>query len=282
MRSPSYKLLAVDLDGTLLDHTGEPHAEDLEALRALHRAGGHVSIITGRLYAGTRRAATSIGLGGPVGCADGSHVVSADDHTTLAHHGITGHAAKFVSASLARHGPATFVFSQHTIVHDSMGEDFLPYVSTWSTELERAGTVHDHPSWEHEHGVTAVVALGTEHQIAGAAGEIMSQLGELAQTAMFPIRRVPGFYGLVVRAHGYTKGTALAWIARHHGIDIRDTVCVGDWLNDLPMLAAAGRSFAMGQSPAEVKQAASDVLEETSATGGGIARIVREVFGVRA
>jgi hypothetical protein len=37
----------------------------------------------------------------------------------------------------------------------------------------------------------------------------------------------------------------------------------------------------MGQAPDEVKRAATDVLPETSETGGGIARVIREVFGVR-
>ena len=55
----------------------------------------------------------------------------------------------------------------------------------------------------------------------------------------------------------------------------------GDWFNDVPMFRAAGRSFAMGQAPEDVKRAASDVLKETSETGGGIARVVDELFGVR-
>jgi hydroxymethylpyrimidine pyrophosphatase-like HAD family hydrolase len=85
---------------------------------------------------------------------------------------------------------------------------------------------------------------------------------------------------MVVRAAGGTKGTALAWLADHHGLAMEETVCVGDWLNDVSMFGVAGRSFAMGQAPHEVKQAATDVLEETNETGGGIARIVERVFGV--
>jgi len=83
-----------------------------------------------------------------------------------------------------------------------------------------------------------------------------------------------------VRAAGGTKGTALLWIAEHYGVRVEDTVCVGDWLNDLTMFSVAGRSFAMGQAPDEVKRAATDVLEETHEAGGGIARVVERVFGV--
>ncbi|HWL89184.1 MAG TPA: HAD hydrolase family protein, partial [Polyangiaceae bacterium] len=106
------------------------------------------------------------------------------------------------------------------------------------------------------------------------------ELRDVAQVAMFPIRRILGSWGLIVRAIGGNKGSALEWIASHHGLSLEETVCIGDWLNDVPMFAKAGRSFAMGQAPDEVKNAASDVLEETSEEGGGIARVVEEIFGV--
>jgi hydroxymethylpyrimidine pyrophosphatase-like HAD family hydrolase len=47
------------------------------------------------------------------------------------------------------------------------------------------------------------------------------------------------------------------------------------------MFGVAGRSYVMGHAPDEVKRAASHVLDETSETGGGIARVVEEAFGVR-
>jgi hydroxymethylpyrimidine pyrophosphatase-like HAD family hydrolase len=102
--------------------------------------------------------------------------------------------------------------------------------------------------------------------------------------AMFPLRRGPhvGVWALIVRAAGGTKGTAMKWIAEHEGVDLADTVCVGDWVNDVPMFEVAGRSFAMGQAPDEVKSKATDVLAETTEQGGGVARAVAEAFGITA
>ena len=53
----------------------------------------------------------------------------------------------------------------------------------------------------------------------------------------------------------------------------------GDWFNDVPMFAWAGRSFAMGQSPHGVRSCATDVLEATSATGGGVAEAIDRWLG---
>jgi hydroxymethylpyrimidine pyrophosphatase-like HAD family hydrolase len=279
--SKTYKLLAVDLDGTLLDHQGKPHARDIRALRALGRAGVPVSILTGRLYSGTRPSAEEIGITGPVGCADGSHVVNVANHSTLLHHGLRGEHALKLRDSLERNGPAAFLFAHDAIVHDARGEEWLGYVRTWSNDVRSAVRVTEHAYWAAEDGVTAVVAIGTAEQIYGTGDDIARDLSDAAQVSMFPIRRVPGAWGLVARAAGGTKGSALRFLAEHHGISIEETVCVGDWLNDLSMFAVAGRSYAMGHAPENVKRAATLVLEETSERGGGISRVVEEAFGLR-
>ncbi len=80
---------------------------------------------------------------------------------------------------------------------------------------------------------------------------------------------------MVVRAAGVTKGTALEWIAEHYGVSPVETVAVGDWLNDIPMMQAAGRAFAMAQAPDNVKAAATDLLEADAWSGGGIAEAAR-------
>lgn len=274
------KLVAVDLDGTLLDGRGNPHAADVRALRAIKESGVHVTIVTGRLYSGTRHAAGVLGLDGPVACVDGSHVVSAATHTTLFHHGIIGDHATTLRDSLARRGPAAFVFARDEVVHDEAGIPYLEYVTTWSKDVTRVTSVVEHDSWHHDEGVTAVVAVGSMQQIIGAAEDIAKALPDQLQLATFPTRRIEGSWGMVVRARGGNKGSALGWLADHHGIPLSATMAVGDWINDIPMLKAAGRSFAMAQAPDSVKDAASDVLEQSALEGGGIARAVEIVFGI--
>jgi hydroxymethylpyrimidine pyrophosphatase-like HAD family hydrolase len=289
-------LLAVDLDGTLLDARGRPHESDLRALRALRRTGVHVTILTGRLYSGTRATCEALGLEGPVGCADGSHVVRASDHATLLHRGLVGQHARLMRESLARHAPATFVFADDRIVHDAQGESFLPYVRTWSQHVTPTRAVVEHEAWTAAQGVTAIVAVGTAEQIHAVCDDVERSIGPAGtpessggfeqgppvSIVKFPIKRLTSAWGLVARAGGGSKGTALAYVAQHHGLAVEETVCVGDWLNDVSMFGVAGRAYAMGQAPDEVKRAATMVLDETAEHGGGVARVVQEAFGVSA
>jgi hypothetical protein len=277
------RLLGVDLDGTLLDRDGLPHERDVRALRAALDAGVRVSIVTGRLYSGTRAVAKLLGLSGAVACADGSHLVQARDHATLLHLGVRGHEAAKLRAVLGRAQLASFVFAKDAIGHDACGTPFLGYVTTWSNDIRAAADVLEHEFWKAEDGVTAVVALGTQDRVARAVHEITLELPRAVMVAMFPLRRGPhvGTWALIARAAGGTKGTAMRWIAEHEGVDLADTVCVGDWVNDVPMFEVAGRSFAMGQAPDEVKSKATDVLAETTEEGGGVARAIAEAFGIR-
>ncbi len=275
------RLLAVDLDGTLLDRTGVPHATDLKALRAAVARGLFVSIVTGRLYTGTRAVAEAIGLDGPLGCADGSHVVDAKSGRTVVHHGIRGAHAARLREGLASAGVATFVFTREVIVHDEQGAPYADYVSAWSKELRKTHAIEEHAAWTQEEGVTAVVAVGPEGRIAQAVDGIRTGLAEVAQVLHFPVGK-GDLWAFIARSHGPTKGTALAHVAKHHGVDLSDVVVVGDWWNDVPMFEAAGRSFCMGHGPDEVKQRASDRLSATRDTGGGVAQVLADVFGVRA
>ena len=278
-----YKLLALDLDGTLLDHAGEANDEDVSAIKKLKARGIKVTILTGRLFSGTRPSAELLGIDGPVGCADGSHVVQVKGNKTLLHRGIRGRAADRLRDSLDRNDLVAFLFAEDAIVHDERGADYLPYVRTWSTDLRYAHRVTEHALWDSKDGMTAVVALGREANIGRTVADIQRDETEAMQVAMFPFRRDADksreHWGMVARASGGTKGTALAWMAAHYAISVAETVCVGDWLNDLPMLSTAGRSFAMGQSPDEVKKAATDVLQRSITTGGAIAEAIQLAFG---
>jgi hydroxymethylpyrimidine pyrophosphatase-like HAD family hydrolase len=277
------KLIAVDLDGTLLDARGRPHERDVRALRAAIAAGVRVSIITGRLYSGTRPIAEPIGVRGAVGCADGSHLVRAADHATLMHRGVLGTGATVLRDTLARASLTTFVFAEDAIGHDARGGPFVPYVSTWSTDVRCTSDVFTHKLWDAPQGVTAAIALGSHDRIAQSASELARDLASSVYLATFPVRRAAhDLWAIIVRAAGGTKGTAMTWIAECEGIALADTVCVGDWLNDVPMFEVAGRSFAMGHAPAEVKAKATDILEETVDDGGGVARAVEASFGIRA
>jgi Cof subfamily protein (haloacid dehalogenase superfamily) len=275
-----YKLLAIDIDGTLLRRDGTIHPDDAASIARLKARGVPVTLITGRLYSGSCSIARSIQLTGPIACVDGSHIVDLSDDTPLFYRTITGADATALRDTLARHNAASFLFAQDSIVHDATGEPFAAYVRTWSPNVAVVPRVSAHPFWEHELGLMAVVAVGTEHHITAACDELLQQLAHAAVVVSFPVSRIAGLFALLVRAVGPTKGTAVEWLAKHHECTTEEVVVVGDWLNDVPMFKTAGRSFAMKQAPLALKEVATDELSADGADGGGVAEAIARAWGV--
>jgi Cof subfamily protein (haloacid dehalogenase superfamily) len=267
----SFRLLAVDLDGTLVDASGAVHAADAEAIAALSDKGIPTTIITGRLYSGTRHIAAQVGAKGALGCVDGCHVVDAAGKD-LVHGALTGREASLVRELLDRHDTAAFAFAHDQIVYDDRGRPYLPYLRTWSVDHVHSRRVVDHPHWSHERGITGLVCVGSGTAILALENALREALGAAIFTVSFPVHRLErSTWGMVVRAAGYSKGTALHWLARHYGVAPEEVIAVGDWHNDVPMFEAAGRSFAMAQAPENVKRAATDQLKADGSTGGGVA-----------
>jgi Cof subfamily protein (haloacid dehalogenase superfamily) len=248
------------------------HPSDAEAIAALIARGVPVALCTGRMYSGTREIAESLSILGPVACIDGSHIVDSSNHLELHSTPLSELAVGLLFDALKRLRPAAFAFSGDRLFHDARGAQYLDYVSTWTERTQQVDLLTDFDAWREGGTLSALVALGTPTQIRGAEQFIQSNAEHL-QCVTFEVGRAgySGTWGLVVRAAGVDKGTAIDWVARHHGVSAAEVVAVGDWLNDIPMLRRAGRSFAMAQAPDAVKAAATDILKSSAQTGGGLA-----------
>ena len=249
------------------------HPRDAEAIEALIARGIPVTLCTGRMYSGTREIAETMRILGPVACIDGSHIVDSRNHLELHSTPISELGSEALFEALARFQPAAFAFSGDRLFHDERGLPFLDYLSTWSERTQQVNVLAD---------LAGVAAARRNVGRAGCARDTNSDprrrgVPQAArrhlQSVVFEVGRAgySGTWGLVIRAAGVDKGTAIDWVAKHHGVTAAEVVAVGDWLNDIPMLRRAGRSFAMAQAPQEVKAAATDILKASAVTGGGLA-----------
>lgn len=269
----AYRLLALDLDGTLLrsDHSVDPR--DIAAIRELQGAGVTVTIVTGRLQSGATGAARACAIEGTIACVEGSHLVELATNTTLAHHALDAELTAVLRDAVGRHGLAGFVFDAAGIHHDHAGAPYADYVKTWSPNLR---VVEEDLAWQTL--PLASVAIGDAGAVAAAHAALRAHADRLFSVS-FPVSMCPGKHAVLVRAAGPSKGTALAELCRGAGCTLAEAVAVGDWVNDIPMFEVAGRSFAMGSSPDHVRAAATDTLETAAGAGGGIAEAIRRAWG---
>jgi HAD superfamily hydrolase (TIGR01484 family) len=271
-----YRLLALDLDGTLLRSDGRVDDRDRAAIAELQRAGVAVTIVTGRLYSGSLAAARACAIAGAIACVEGSHLIEVDSERTLAHHAFADDQAELLRATFADHGLASFVFDADQIHHDRGGEPYAHYVATWSPNMNIVDAAHAPQVWANR--PLAAVAIGEPDAVAAAHDALRTHADRLFSVS-FSVGRVPGKHAVLARAAGPSKGTALAELCALAGCTVAEAVAVGDWFNDVPMFEVAGRSFVMAGAPDEVRTKASDGLQRVAGSGGGIAEAVRRAWG---
>ncbi len=268
------RLLALDIDGTLLRRDGTIDPRDRAAIARARGAGLSVTLCTGRIWSGTAALAAALGIDLEVVCADGSSVVCARRSLEVEAHALSvAELEDLLGQCAAAPGLAPFLLSNHEVRHDLRGAPHLPYVRGWSPELRSL------PAVTATDDVLMGVALGDRDLIEVTADFMLARHGERLQVIKFPSRRGTGTWALLLRRAGQTKGSAMVALGARLGHAPEELAAVGDWWNDLTMLKAVGRSFAMGQAPAEVAAAANERLSATDETGGGVAEAIARILG---
>jgi Cof subfamily protein (haloacid dehalogenase superfamily) len=257
-----YRLLAIDIDGTLVNSRNELTPATCAALRRAGVAGIQVVLATGRRYSHALPLVESLGIDVPVVTASGALVKNPADHCTL-------YQAQFEPASLLEalslidrcgFDPALF--------GDTFAEGFDFYHARAEVRtLELAGYLALNPGrgrlWpalidEPPPGVFAGFTMGTLEQMTALEIELGSALAGQLHAHVLRSPRYTGFL-LELTPQGVTKWSGIQHVAKTWGIDKSEICAVGDDVNDIPMIRAAGLGVAMGNAQPAVKAAADRI-----------------------
>ncbi|MGH3773946.1 MAG: HAD family hydrolase [Pseudonocardiaceae bacterium] len=277
MRRP--RLIASDVDGTLLDATDQISARTRAAVHRVVAAGVPFVLVTGRPPRWVPPVVDQLGYAGPAVCANGAVLYDAAtdqvSYTVTLDPAQLRHAADVVATVL----PGAKLAVELPI--DSAGvngaEQFLAepgYTHPWpdadSVDAPRDMLLRQpaikllvRQSDASSDMMAAVVgellrAQSGAHQEARSDGQSRGQLDVTYSTS----------YGLLeVSAPGVTKGTGLARLAGKLGVASSDVLALGDMPNDLSMLRWAGYGVAMANAHPTVLKAADEITARNSEDG---------------
>ncbi|MEJ7629551.1 MAG: HAD family hydrolase [Nocardioidaceae bacterium] len=237
-------LVALDIDGTLLDVADQISATARDAVRAVVDAGSHVVLATGRSLFGVEPVIDALDL------TDG-YVVASNGAVTFTYHPVEVLATVTFDA-----GPAVQAVLEHVpdalVAVEVVGDGYRvnrPFPAgeiTGQMWVESVDSLVSEP-------VTRVIIRDPQSSAADFV-RLAASLG-LHETSYF----VGYTAWLDLAPEGVSKASALQVVAERLGVRQADVLAIGDGRNDLEMLSWAGRGVAMGQAPAEVKTAADAV-----------------------
>ena len=263
------RLLAVDVDGTLLRTDGTVAGEDRLAIAGALARGIAVTLATGRLSSSAMPFARSLALEAPLVCADGA-VLFCPTRGVLAQRPLRGPGLTTLLACLREEALAPFVFTHEAVCGAANDFDRFPFVAGWTPVRAPHDDLTAAAAAAGPQAPITAIGVGPEPAVLRAEALLRADPAIADEVAVFPIRTTDHW---VVRLtpSGCSKAQGLAQVTEQLSISANEVATIGDWYNDVSMLKWAGRSFAMGQAPEEVKEAAKHSLRATAETGGAVA-----------
>ena len=275
-----YRMIAIDLDGTLLSPTGEVTPAVKDAIQRALGAGLLVCFATGRNWTESKLVLEAVEHYDTAVFVGGAMVVDTRSGSTLHRQLMDPKLAQDVAALLEAAGQVVLAL-QDTHAADGVdyivtdGIDLNDATATWmeatSAICKRVPTLSQ---YDHAHTVRLGIVAEAD----------LTQRLETALTEKFASRvfmhsiRIPAFGVNVLEVFdpAVNKWEGLLHVARQRGITAQEIIAVGDDINDLAMIGQAGLGVAMGNARDVVKQAAQRVIGTNAEDG--LAHFIHELI----
>ncbi len=235
------RLLVSDLDGTLVDKDKNLTPATIAAVDRLRAAGVGFTVISARPMSGIRPLLEPLGVDGDVAAFNGG-IVFRRDGTIVSHTTIPADIARGVM-DMAE-GVYTWVFADDQW-YASNGDGPHTQSERRSSAQEPVVVASFDDLLDHADKITFV--SDDEAALHALYERVHARYGKDATVAQSQT------YYLDVTALTANKGDGIAALAGALDVDLADAAAIGDQANDLPMLARAGLSIAMGNAPDAVK-----------------------------
>ena len=258
------RMLALDIDGTLIGPDMELSPRLIAALGEAVRRGVRVSLATGRMPSSAVVFANRLGLVEPIVGHQGAIVRAMPSAADLARRPAPDPAT--------RRGPIGRILSHQPMAPDVIADavrwcyanGLNPHINTFERMIVQAGDPNfaDYSAYlgrdaeivkdlatDIRRPMTKVIAVGEP----GMPMALIDEARRLFAGRASPTVSHPRFLEFV--APGVSKGRAVAWLAHRQRIPMGSVLAMGDALNDVEMIADAGHGAAMATAPAEVRVA---------------------------
>jgi Cof subfamily protein (haloacid dehalogenase superfamily) len=248
------RLAAIDLDGTLLRSDGTISPRMRAAARAAVAAGVEIVLVTARGPRTVGGIAAELGIRGEAICSNGAIVLDLDSGRIRRMRTIeTEVALELVHALRERFPGILFAVEREALAHE-------PGFSAWDWTPPAGTRVADAVELLVE-PAAKLILRHVDREVEAVAAVARELAGDAVSISL------SGPWVVEISPAGVNKASALAELCEELGIDAGDVIAFGDHLNDLPMLAWAGRAVAVANAHPDVVEIADELTATNDEDG---------------
>lgn len=252
-----YKLIAIDLDDTLLNDNLEISPRNRQALSSAVKRGVVVTVATGRMFRSALPFALDLGIEVPIITYQGAIVKNARSGEVLVNRPVPLELARQVLEEGYRAGVHMNVYFNDALYVDSITAEAEGYAKLAGVEMIAVGNLIEFLQEE----PTKILYIADPSRLDRLKGPMQDRFGE----NLYITKSKPNYLEFLhPRA---TKKYALEELAARFGVVQAEIMAFGDSYNDLEMIEYAGLGVAMGNAPDDIKAKADYVTVTNNEDG---------------
>lgn len=256
-----YKLICVDIDGTLLNDSKELLPQVKESLRDAARKGIHIALASGRMPAGVEAVEKELGMPCIKICNAGTYVILGEQCISM--ETLLPGTVENIYFDIAKknHLPL-WIFQEKEWYVTDIDHYIEREIKIIRYQPEVVSVEKMARQWEEENTGPNKLLIAADPEILAAVHQQMADKGwtdvDMACSADTYLEIFP---------KGVSKGTALSAICNKLNISLEETIAFGDHELDIPMIEKAGAGIAMGNAIEELKEKADFVTKTNNEAG---------------
>jgi len=268
-----YKLICIDMDGTLLNDEKKISENNIRAIRLASGKGVRIAVCTGRIFTSADFFSELLGVKSPVIASNGAYIREKDRDevvykATLGVEKCKKLLSVFRQYNLYPHYYTSDIVFTEKLIHSSIFyqevNKTLPkdkqvkiiVVKDWNEIFEK-----------YENEIFKGIAVDEDLEKLQSAKNTLRNMEDFEVVSS-------RFDNFEVMNKGVSKGNAVKVLANYYGINSEQVICIGDSENDLSMIKFAGLGVAMGNGSQVVKEAAQYITDSNNCDG--VAKVIEK------
>lgn len=264
----AYKLVCIDVDGTLLNTKHKITKRTKELLLKAHKLGIHIVISTGRMYTDAEYYSNLIGVKSPVIASNGAFIKEKDNDKVIFKDVLGENLSLELLKIFRKHQIKPYFCTPHKFYYGTIMFKLFylatKIVGTRSNKLD-IEYVFSWNQWQQvlHKEKDNIVKSEIIYRDPALIYELRSELNQLTQLEIVDSSK----YNIEITRKGVSKGKAVERLASLYGLKREEVIAIGDSENDISMLEYAGLGIAMGNASDRVKQKADYITDSNDNEG---------------